>query len=154
MTPEKEALDYFRKLVSFLYREVGAMERDNHPELFDRSAMATSGFSAARKSEAKKIYRTTISEVSPERIVTPYGARTGLSLEDVFKVFHEGDWLLGRKRYSFGGPNWARIAGTTLALQDVILKKEWHQVPQLIAEINVLCHNNGRIVDKFAELGT
>ncbi len=114
--------------------------------------MTTPGFSAARKSEAKKIYRTTISEVDPEQIAAPYGVRTGLSLEDVFKVFHEGDWLLGRKRYSFGGPNWARIAGTTLTLQDVILKEEWHQVPQLIAEINVLCHNNGRIVDKFTEL--
>ena len=153
MTREKEALDYFRKLVSLLYREVGAIERDNHPELFDRSTMATSGFSAARKFEAKKIYRTTISEVDPERIVAPYVARTRLSLEDVFKSFHEGDWLLGKKRYSFGGPNWARIAGTTLSLRDVILKKEWHRVPRLIAEVNVLCHNHGRIVDKFAELG-
>lgn len=154
MTREKEALDYFRKLVSLLYREVGAMVRDNHPELFDRSTMATSGFSAARKSAAKKIYRTTISEVDPERIVAPYVARTGLSLEDVLKVFHDGDWLLGRKRYSFGGPKWARIAVTTLSLRDVILKKEWHRVPQVIADINVLRHNNGWIVEKFDELDT
>lgn len=152
MTPEQEALDYFRKLVSFLYREVGAMVRKNHPELFDRSKMVTSGFSAARKSETKKIYRATISEVDPERVVHPYSSRTGFSLEDVSRVFHEGNWLLGKKRYSFGGPNWARIAGTTLVLRDVIRGKDWHRVPELVAEINVLCHNNGKIVGKFVEL--
>jgi len=102
--------------------------------------------------EAKRLYRATRNEIDPDRIVQLYSACTGLALEDVLSAFQDGDWLLGRKRYAFGGPNWARIARTTLALRDVIRKEEWHRVAQLIAEINVLCHNHGRIAEKFPEL--
>jgi hypothetical protein len=37
-----EALETYRKLVSLLYREIGAMHRNNHPELYDGSTLALS----------------------------------------------------------------------------------------------------------------
>lgn len=150
---EDEALAYFRKLVSFLYREIGAMRRDNHPEIYDRATLASSGFAADRKREANRMYFQTLRSTDVAQVEAPYRAKTGLSLEDVRDAFRDGDWLLGRHRYSFGGPNWARIADAALGLAEIISTRHWHLAPKLIAEVHVLCHNNGRIVDKFAELG-
>jgi hypothetical protein len=152
LSPEDEAPDYFRKLVSFLYREIGAMRRENHPAIFDRSTLASSGFAADRKQQAKRIYFQTVSSMDVAQVVAPYRAKTGLSLQDVRDAFRDGDWLLGARRYSFGGPNWARIADATLELGRAISDKRRDAAQHLIAEINVLCHNNGRIVDKFNEL--
>ncbi len=67
-------------------------------------------------------------------------------------AFRDGDWLLGRTRHSFGGPKWANIAETTLALREAILNKDWQSVPQLVEKIKGLRHNNGLVVDKFKEL--
>jgi hypothetical protein len=151
-TLEDEALAYFRKLVSFLYREIGAMRRENHPTIFDRSTLASSGFSKSRKQEARRIYFETLSSRDVREVVAPYRTKTGLSIEDVRDAFRDGDWLLRARRYFFGGPKWARIADVTLELGQAISVGRWDLVPQLIAEVNVLRHNNGRIVDKFGEL--
>jgi len=150
---EKQAVEYFRKLVSFLYREIGAMRRDNHPEIFDRSGLDSSGFAKQRKQAAKRIYLETLSIHDPAQIVSQYQQRTGLSLEDVYLAFEDGDWLLGARHHSFGGPKWARIAEEAMRLGGIIRERKWERVAQVIAKINDLCHNKGRIIDKFAELG-
>lgn len=60
MTPEDEALEYYRKLVSFIYREVGAMKRDNHPELYDKSNI--SRVYLKRKEDPKRFYHKSKSQ--------------------------------------------------------------------------------------------
>jgi len=134
MDEKQLALDYFRKLVSFLYREVGAMKPENHKELYAKARMDKSGFAIARKELAKEFYYQTASDESTQLIVQPYQEQTGLSLEDVYRVFEEGDWLLGRRSYSYGGPRWAMIAKTTLELNHLIETGDWEKVPDLVEE--------------------
>jgi len=146
---EQNALAYFRELVSLLYREIGAMRRPNHRAIFDRSILASSGFADNRKDEARSIYFETLSATNVDEVTAPYRARTNLSVEEVYEAFRDGDWLLGARRYSFGGPRWARIADVTLQLGQAITAGKWNLTEKLTAEVHGLHHNNGRIVDKF-----
>jgi hypothetical protein len=132
--------------------EVGAMRPENHEELYSKAKTDSSGFASARKELAKEFYHQTASQESTQLILQPYQERTGLSLEDVHRVFEEGDWLLGRPRYYYGGPRWAKIAKATLDLRRLIKTGDWEEVPDLIEEIKTLRHNNGLIVEKFREL--
>ncbi len=150
MATVTEALECYRKLASFLYREIGAMKRGNHPELYDKSKIVA--VKNRRKEDPKRFYHKSKSHNDIESIDRYYVNWSGLTLEDVLKAFQEGDWLLGRQRYSFGGPKWAKVAETTMALRKVILNKDWDSVPQLIETINGLHHNNGLVVRKFREL--
>ena len=150
MTPETEALKYYRKLVSFIYREVGAMKRDNHPELYDRSNISL--VHSKRKEDAKRFYHESKTQNDVGLIDQSYVEWSGLTLEDVLKVFQEGDWLLGRKSHSFGGPKWAKVTETTLALREAITSEEWQRIPRLVDEIKNLRHNSGLVINKFKEL--
>ena len=147
---EAEALDYYRKLVSFIYREVGAMKRNNHPELYDKSTI--SKVHLTRKKDAKGFYHKSKSDNDVELIDQYYVEWFGLTLQEVYKVFDEGDWLLSKPSYSYGGPKWAGITQTTLDLRNAVKGEQRQQIPQLIEKIKGLCHNNGLIVDKFKEL--
>ena len=150
MTPETEALEWYRRLVSFLYREIGAMKRDNHSALYDKSNI--SQVHSTRKVDAKRFYDESKSQNTVKAIVRRYEDWSGLTLGELLEAFRNGDWLLGRTHHSFGGPKWAKVTETTLALQQAITNKKWRQIPQLVSEIKKLRHNNGWVVDKFKEL--
>ena len=150
MTPETEALGYYRKLVPFIYREVGAMKRDNHPELYDKSNI--SQVYSKKKEDAKRFYHESKPQNDVGLIDQRYAEWSGLALGEVLTAFRDGDWLLGGSKYYYGGPKWAIIVETTLDLRGIVLNKDWEHVPQLVEEIKSLRHNTGLIVDKFKEL--
>lgn len=152
MTTEAEALEYYRKLVSLIYREVGAMKRANHPELYDKSKI--SQVYPTRKEDPKRFYHESKSQNDVGLIDRYYVEWSVLTLEEVLRAFRDGDWLLGKTRHSFGGPQWAKITETTLNLRKALLGKDWEQVPHLVEKIKGLHHNNGLVVDKFRELGS
>jgi hypothetical protein len=152
MDAKHEALDFFRKAVSFIYREVGAFVTANHPELASKAKLQTSFFPRDRKMLARKTYEKTIAEESTQRIIEPYVELTGLTLGDVHRIFSEGDWLLGRKHYSFGGPRWAEITEATMKLRQIIDSEDWNQVSEFMKYAKQLQHNNNGLVNKFKEL--
>ena len=150
MTPETEALIYYRKLASLLYREIGAMKQANHPELYDKSKIAA--VKERRREDPKRIYHESKSTRDVETIDRHYVEWSRLTLEEVSRAFRDGDWLLGSTRHSFGGPKWASVAEVTLTLRKAILTQDWGKVPQLVKTIKGLHHNNGLVVDKFKQL--
>lgn len=152
MKEEQQALDYFRKLVSFLYREIGVLVPRNHEELATRRNLRSGFFEKTqRKRQARELYRHTVTQERTRAILKPYEERTGLTLEDLRRAFEEGNWECGGTIY-FGGPRWAIIAETTLTLRQVIDTNDWGEVPGLIRKIDALRHNTGRIAAKFKEL--
>ena len=147
-----KALEIYRKLVSLLYREIGAMVRNNHPMLYDGSKLAGSTFAKERKQRARDIYCDSRGERDPDAIAELYRRETGLSLDQVHQAFREGDWLLGRSKHSFGGPKWAKIAEAAADLRQTIRDRDETAAVVTLKQVEVLQHNNGPIVDKFREL--
>jgi hypothetical protein len=145
------SLDYFRKIVSFIYREIGVFEKGNHPKLYEKSKMIYTGFSHQRKERAREIYHKTISLNSTRKILAYYEEETGFTLHDIFIIFQEGNWERGDRCY-FGGPKWAKIVATTIELQNIINNEQWSRVPEIVDHINNLKHNTGKIIDKFSTL--
>jgi hypothetical protein len=149
---KENAYDYFRKLVSFIYREVGILKEKNHPELYKKSKMVCSGFAGNRKKKAKEIYHLTKNEISTQAILKFYEEQTNLTLNEIYEIFAKGDWLLGRTCYSFGGPRWAEVTKTALDLKEAIDSENWDSIYNIIKYIKKLQHNNGSISEKFKEL--
>lgn len=147
-----EAMDIYRKVVSFVYREIGAMRPANHQVLYHRSLLPTPGLARTRKETARKLFCQTRNEADPEKVETAYRRVWGLSLEEVREAFQVGDWLLGGRTYSFGGPRWAAIASAAIQLRDSIRHGDAAAVADLLRQVPTLSHNNGLLVDKFPQL--
>jgi hypothetical protein len=149
MDTRQEALYYFRNLVYCLYREIGVLTVGNHPELARKAKLESPFFSNQRKTQAKQLYHQTTTEGNPRAILKPYEDRTGLSLQDLYRIFDEGNWRNTYGSYSFGGPKWARIAKETIALYQAIDEEDLERVPALIHQISTLRHNTDLVVRKF-----
>ncbi len=147
-----EAVDTCRKLVALLYREIGVLDIYNHPELAGKRKLESGFFPRQRKVMSRKFYRKTEQNGAVEGLVTSLEACTGLSLCDIERAFREGHWKNRSDGYSYGGPKWALIAQTTIALQAAIAENDLAAMLRLLHEVGRLEHNNGRIVDKFSEL--
>jgi len=149
----REAVDTFRKLVALLYREIGVLDHYNHRELAGKRRLESGFFSTpACKRMSREFYRKTRENGEVESIVTCLEAYTGISLGEVERAFREGHWKNRSGRCSYGGPKWALIAQTTVALQAAIAGNDLAAILRLLQEVSRLEHNNGRIVDKFSEL--
>jgi len=149
---KQETLDFLRKEVSFLYREVGILKTRNHPELAQKSNIRGIFFSHQRKKIARDIYHQTKAEDQPSSILRPYEEETGLSLEEIHRIFAEGDWKNSFGRYSYGGPKWEAIAENALRLRDAIDQGDWDTASRIAKDGRDLEHNSGRLVHKFSEL--
>lgn len=149
MQKSLEVTDCFRRLVSLLYREIGVLKPQNHGDIAAKAKLSEPFFKD-RKREAKRIYQETRYEERPQVILAAYQAHTGLTLEDIYEAFDRGKWATASGRIAFGGPKWATIAKVTLDLRDAIASHDQECQSNLIAKIDVLEHNNGRIVEKFS----
>ena len=148
-----EALDTFRKLVAFLYREIGVLDFHNHRELAAKRKLEFGFFSTpARKTMSRELYRKTRQHAEPMSILHAFEEHTGLSLHDIEHAFREGDWKNSSGSYSYGGPKWASIAQATISLLAAITEHDTAAIKRLLQEVSRLKHNNGRIVDKFRQL--
>lgn len=143
-----KGLDFFRRTVALLYREIGVLKPANHAGVAAKAKLSEPFF-ADRKAQAKQLYKLSISDPTVELTLARYEERTGLTLEDSRQAFEEGKW---GNPPSFGGRKWAAIASAAIKLGDAIREKAWPQVYQLTQEIHGLEHNNGRIVAKFSQL--
>src|SRR4030065_866991 len=151
MTEKQIALYYFRKLLYCLYREIGILKPRNHPVLAQKARLDSSFFSKDRKRQAAEIYHQTESEGNTSHIIEPYHERTVLSLDELFIIFKDGKWENSTGGYSYGGPKWAKIADATISLQKRIESEDWEDINSLISKIDLLAHNNGKIIDKFKD---
>lgn len=149
MDTRESALYIFRKLVSLLYLEVGALQPVVHPEIAKKAKLKTAFFTREKERQVADLYRETESQVTPQAIVAPYEERTGLSLDDVRRVFVEGDWRNKFGGYNFGGPKWQKIAEDTVALRGLIEKEDWEEVEMLLHEIKGLKTNQGYLINQF-----
>ena len=145
---QKRALDYFRRLVALIYREIGVLKFANHPEIAKKALLQGGFFGPDRKERAKQIYRLTITDSIRDQIVARYVKQTGLSLDDVAVAFETGRW----QGAAFGGPKWGKIVRSTIELGNAIQNGTWDDAERLLAEIDRLEHNTGRIVSKFVQL--
>lgn len=141
-------LDYFRRVVALLYREIGVITGRNHAELAAK-AKSREPFFADRKGQAKQLYKLSLTDSKIEHTLARYERRTGLSLEDVRRAFAEGHW---GDPPSFGGPKWGAVAAAAIQLGDAIDHNTWSEVDRLVHYIDGLQHNNGRVVSKFPQL--
>jgi len=150
MMDEKEtALYFYRKMVYVVYLEVGAFQASFHPELAQKAKIKTAFFERERERQAAALYDLSVDETDPEKILAPYVERTGLTLEDVERLFREGNWRNKFGGYSSGGPRWARIAQVTLELKDFITKADWAGASELVYDIKKLKTNQVLLIQLF-----
>jgi hypothetical protein len=148
---EPGPMDYFRRLVSLLYREIGVLKPQNHRAVAARTRLLAPFF-RNRKQEARRLYLETRHEKKPQVILATYESHTGLTLADIHEAFDLGDWRTSSGRVAFGGPKWAIVAKFTLDLRDAIESGDQRRQAALIADVGTLRHNNGYVVEKFSEL--
>jgi hypothetical protein len=157
MTPtqadiQKRGLDYFRHVVALAYREIGVLRASNHQAIFSKANIPGGFFGQNRKAEARELYKSSLSDNSITQTLDRYVRRTGLTLEDVHEAFRAGNWSLAPRVCAFGGPKWAAIASVAVQLGLAIQGQVWPEVARLADLVDTLEHNNGKIIEKFAQL--
>ena len=152
MSSPLEAIERYRRLVSLIYREVGSMKADNH-KLYTKSNFAQiPSIHIARKRQTRSFYFNSTAKDDVELIEKDYVDWSGLTLHEVFQIFQEGNWLLGAKKYSYGGPKWAEITRFALEIRSAIINEDESELSSIVDQVQHLRHNTGYIVDKFKEL--
>ncbi len=151
MEKARDVTDCFQRLVSLLYREIGVLKPKNHADVAAKAKLSAPFFKD-RKREAKRLYQETRHEKRPQVILGAYEARTGLTLEDIYEAFDRGKWKTVTGTVAFGGPKWAATAKFTLDLRDAMASQDQERQTMLIAKIDALEHNNGRVIEKFSQL--
>lgn len=149
MNEKDTALYFFRKLIYVLYLEAGALQSNIHPELAQKAKLKTAFFEREKDRQAIDLYLLTETEEEPGKVIGPYAERTGLSLEDLERLFREGDWRNKFGAYTFGGPRWARIAEAAIRLKNLIQQGDWESTAELVYEIKKLKTNQGFVINHF-----
>lgn len=142
-------LDYFRRAVALVYREIGVLRPTHHSAIAAKTTSSREFFGPDRKSRAKGLYKLSITDPDISFTLARYEKHTGLTLDDVREAFANGRW---GNPPSYGGPKWAAITSAAVDLAEAIRRKAWPEVPAIVSRINGLNHNNGRIVGKFKQL--
>ena len=149
---QKKGLDYFRRILVLLYREIGVLKVGNHAGVVAKAKLSGGFIGENRKVQAKELYKISLTDPQVGYTLARYEKRTGLSLSDVHEAFRDGNWGTQSRGYAFGGPKWAEIASAAVDLGTSIQRMAWSDVERLTRRIEGLEHNNGRIVDKFKQL--
>ena len=151
MDIREEALYYFRNLVYCLYREIRVFAPQNNPELHEKINKKSGFFDIKRGYlEADRLYFLIEQEQNITSILEPFFQVTWLTLDDLYKIFYYGDWLLSAKKYSYGGPLWAAAANTTLLLRQFIELSNETQMELMFPIILKLEHNTKDPITKEA----
>jgi hypothetical protein len=143
-----KGLDYFRRTTAMLYREIGVIQRKNHPAVAAK-AKTSEPFFKDRKGQARQLYKLSVTDLTIDETLSRYEKKTGLTLQDVYEAFATGSW---GNPPSFGGPKWAAIAQAAVHLSSALREKNWSEVERLTGSIGQLQHNNGPLVGKFPQL--
>jgi hypothetical protein len=147
---EKETVRYFfRKMVTVLYWEIGALTPRVHKALANKAYLKTAFFQRDKERMSAALYRLVTKETEPSAIIEPFRERTGLTLEDIHQAFAEGNWKNKFGGYTFGGPRWAEIAEFTMKLRSLIETEQWEEAKMLLFEIKALKTNQGYLINQF-----
>jgi len=149
---DPKAVNTFRRLIALLYREIGVLCLNNHEQTAAKRRLDMRFFDGNRKTIAREVYRRTRKDEDLDSTSAELEQITGLSLQDLRRAFCDGHWANASGRYSFGGPNWCRIAEATISLGDAIRSGDESATTSVLSEIGDLKHNNGKIIDKFSQL--
>jgi hypothetical protein len=149
---QRPGLDYFRRMVALVYREIGALKVSNHHLFASKANLAGGYFGQARKVQAKQLYKLSLTDTSITQTLERYSKRTGLTLEDAHEAFSTGNWHSASGVYLFGGPKWATITSVAIQLRLAIQDQNWPEVARLANLVETLEYNNGKIFAKFAQL--
>ena len=151
---EDNPLEMFRKVVSFLYREIGILKPTNHPAVFCKARHEKQFFGPKRKRISREIYQETRDVDDLTLVLLRYEEVTGLAMEDLLKAFSSGDWKNSHGGFSYGGPKWAAIARAAIGLRDALARGDKASAEAIACELKAIKHNNGKLVKKFPELCT
>ena len=152
LTVHKRGLDYFRRVVALVYREIGVLKASNHQVIASKANVAGGFFGPDRKAQAKQLYKLSLTDISIAQTLGRYAKRTGLTLEDVYEAFRAGSWGSASGGLDFGGPKWAAVTKAAIQLGSAIQDQVWPEVERMADLVDTLEHNNGKIVGKFAQL--
>jgi hypothetical protein len=146
---QKKGLEYFRRVVALVYREIGVLRSGNHARIAAKAKLSGGFFGGDRKVQAKELYKLSLTDPNVDLTLSRYEKRTGLSLADLREAFAVGDW---GQPPSFGGPKWAAIAAAAIELAGAVRGGASSEVARITAVVDGLEHNNGRIIAKFNQL--
>lgn len=149
MDKRETAMYFFRKLTYLLYLEIGSLQPKVHPQLAKKAYLKTAFFQREKERQAADLYRDTESIMTTAGVLAPYEERTGLSLEDVYRAFAEGDWRNRYGSYNFGGPKWVQIAQSALDLRRLIDQEQWEETEEVLHVIKGLKTNQGYLINQF-----
>lgn len=149
MDDRELALYFFRKTVYALYLEIGSLKPRVHPQLARKAFLKTAYFQREKERQAADLYHLIENETDTTRILAPFLERTGLTLEDVYRAFAEGNWQNKFGTYTTGGPRWLRIAEVTKALREKIDQQAWEETQALVFELKGLKTNQGYLINQF-----
>jgi hypothetical protein len=149
---ERRGIDYFRRVVALLYREIGVINAVNHPMIAAKARLDGSFFGPNRKQGAKQLYKLSLTDIALAQTLKRYEERTGLDLKDIHEAFRDGNWCTRSGAIAFGGPKWSAITEATIQLGTAIEGKLWPEVKRLIDLIDTLEHNSERLINKFEQL--
>lgn len=149
MDTQPQAYYIFRKLVYLLYLEIGALQPRIHPQIAAKARLNTAFFEREKDRQAADLYHAIENETDTATILAPFEERTGLTLEDIYRAFGEGDWRNRHGGYNFGGPKWEQIAALTLKLRPLIDDGKWDEVAALLHDIKSLKTNQGYLINLF-----
>jgi hypothetical protein len=71
---------------------------------------------------------------------------TGLSLDDVIKVFDLPNWKPG-----YGGAKWTRIAASLIELLSAIKADNMERANRIVSEVSLLRRNSGPLIPSRSE---
>jgi hypothetical protein len=128
---QKRGIDYFRRAVALIYREIGVLRVANHKVIAEKANMTGGFFGPDRKMQAKQLYKLSLTDSSVAHTRARYLKRTGLTLEEVHEAFHAGSWRSASGGFAFGGPKWAAISAAAIELGSAIQAKAWPEVQRL-----------------------
>lgn len=149
---QEVVLYFFRRMVASLYLEIGALTPRVHKALAEKALLRTAFFQRDKERMSAALYRQVEQEREPAAIVEPFRERTGLTLEDIQRVFVEGNWKNKFGGYNFGGPRWIEIAAAALKLREMIEQQKWEEAKEFLYDIKAMKTNQGYLVSYFERL--
>ena len=149
---QKRGLDYFRRVVALIYREIGVLRLRHHRLIASKAKLVGELFGPDRKVQAKRLYKLSLTDTSITQTLGRYEQRTGLTLQDVYEASRDWNWSCASGNVSFGERRWAAITKAGIELAAAIQSNDWLAVGRLADLVDKLEHNSGRITGKFTQL--
>lgn len=142
----------FRNLVHAVYREA----RHLGPKGDDKARVTVSGGpllplaercrGARAELRSRHLYELAAQARSTIDVLRPYQEKTGLSVDDVTRVFELPNWKPG-----YGGPRWAVIAETLKELVAALEDEDMVRASGIAERVFSLRHNSGPLVPSRSE---